>query len=96
MLTCSGGSGGGSRDPELKKHLEAAKRAASALFSCEQFVALNLLILKFPNFLSHSFEATAKEEKKPMGHRREEDHSSRSPYDPTIQHERGGAETLSL
>ena len=26
-------SGSGSKDPELKKHLEAAKRAASALFS---------------------------------------------------------------
>ena len=25
--------GSGSKDPELKKHLEAAKRAASALFS---------------------------------------------------------------
>lgn len=26
------GQSGGSKDPELKKHLEAAKRAASALF----------------------------------------------------------------
>ena len=26
------GSGSGSKDPELKRHLEAAKRAASALF----------------------------------------------------------------
>ena len=26
---------GGSKDPELQKHLEAAKRAASALFSCK-------------------------------------------------------------
>ena len=25
--------GGGSKDPELKKHLEAAKRAASAIFA---------------------------------------------------------------
>ena len=27
------GSGSGSKDPELKKHLEAAKRAASAIFA---------------------------------------------------------------
>ena len=30
-----GGGGSGSRDPELQKHLEAAKRAASAIFSGE-------------------------------------------------------------
>ena len=33
LVPSDGSSGGGSKDPELKRHLEAAKRAAEALFS---------------------------------------------------------------
>ena len=39
-------SSGGSRDPELKRHLEAAKRAASALFSCKCHHSPSLLRIK--------------------------------------------------
>ena len=35
-----GAQGSGSKDPELKKHLEAAKRAASALFSGTWYVCV--------------------------------------------------------
>lgn len=42
---------GGSKDPELKKHLEEAKRAASAIFSCEHIILVCSLELSFLSML---------------------------------------------